>query len=159
MLLIAEAEKLWPHNASVTALTFRLDTPLHVHLGQGADQRLLRALIALEQLGRKPTIAILRHPQFKGPHPSDQRAAVIAAAVGQPGFRPLPLGGADRLGHLCLERRLNQRLDCGADKIRILRQQFFHIDQPRLTLAFGHGVLPCNGWVMATSPRTMAIPG
>ena len=27
MVLIAEAEKAWPHNASVTALTLRVDTP------------------------------------------------------------------------------------------------------------------------------------
>ena len=27
MALIEEAEKLWPHNASVTALTLRVETP------------------------------------------------------------------------------------------------------------------------------------
>jgi len=27
IVLIDEAEKLWPHNASVTALTFRVETP------------------------------------------------------------------------------------------------------------------------------------
>src|SRR5437899_2152889 len=84
--LIAEAEKLCPHNASVTAFTPAFAGAgtcgrhaLHVHLRQGADQRLLRTLIALEQLGRKTPVAILRHPKLQRPYPSDQRSAVIAA--------------------------------------------------------------------------------
>ena len=47
---------------------------LNVHLGQGADQRLLRALIALEQFGRKPSPAVLHlldgagSPQLRPAH-------------------------------------------------------------------------------------------
>ena len=130
-------------------LGHRLDlarrNPLHVHLGQGADQRLLRALIALEQLGREPPQPVLRHPQFQRPDPGDQRAAVIAAAVGKPRLAPLPLLGADRLGHLRLERRLHQRLHRRTHEILVPRQQSFHVDYFRLTLAFGHGVHPCTG--------------
>jgi hypothetical protein len=116
-----------------------------VHLRQGADQRLLRALIAFEQLGREPAHPVLRHPQFQGPNPSDQRARVIAAAVGNPRLAALAFGGADRLGHLRFQRRLHQRLDRSPHEIPVLRQQPFQIDDFRLSLAFGHGVLPFQG--------------
>src|SRR5580700_5274353 len=39
--------------------------PLHIHLRQRRHQRLLGALVAFEELGGEPSIAILRHPQFK----------------------------------------------------------------------------------------------
>src|SRR5271157_3091146 len=55
---------------------------------------------SLEQLGRKPPGAILRHPQLQRPHPGDQRAAIIAAAVGQSRLGSFPLLGSDRFAHL-----------------------------------------------------------
>jgi site-specific DNA recombinase len=36
--------------------------PLHVHLSERCHERLLRALVAFEQLGREPAGAVLRHP-------------------------------------------------------------------------------------------------
>ena len=118
---------------------------LHVHLGQRADQRLLRALVALEQLGRKPPAAILRHPQLQRPHPGDQRAAVIAAAVGQSRLGSFPLLGPDRFAHLRFQRGLEQRLQRRLQEIFVALQQLFHVNQFGLTFAFGHGVLPCYG--------------
>ena len=47
---------------------------------------LLRALSALEQFGREPPHPVLWHPQFQAADPGDQRAAVMAAAIGQPRF-------------------------------------------------------------------------
>jgi hypothetical protein len=59
--LIAEAEKA----VAAQLLGDRLHLPgrdaLDVHLGQHRHQRLLRALIALEQLGREAALPILRH--------------------------------------------------------------------------------------------------
>src|SRR5271157_5775607 len=55
---------------------------------------------SLEQLDRKPPGAILRHPQLQRPHPGDQRAAIIAAAVGQSRLGSFPLLGSDRFAHL-----------------------------------------------------------
>ena len=115
---------------------------LHVHLGQGADQRFLRTLVAFEQLSRKSPQPILRHAQFQGPYPGDQRAAVIAAAVGNTRLAPLPLLGADRLRHLRLERGLHQRLHRCTHEILVPRQQSFQVDYFRLTLALGHDVHP-----------------
>jgi hypothetical protein len=44
-----------PRNTSVTALTLRVETPARTsHLSQRADQHLPRALMAFEQLDRKP---------------------------------------------------------------------------------------------------------
>src|SRR5690606_17788151 len=52
-LLIAEAEKLCPHSSSVMALTLRVEPPLHVHLGQGGQQRLHQVAVGLHQLFRQ----------------------------------------------------------------------------------------------------------
>ena len=67
---------------------------LHVHLCQRRHQRSLRALIALEQFGREPALAILRHAQLELADPGDQRPAVIARTVAQTARRPLALLGA-----------------------------------------------------------------
>jgi hypothetical protein len=73
MAEMAEAEKAWPQNSSVIALTLRVETPCTLgsspragsHLGQRRHQGLFGALVALEQLGREPTVPILRHAQLK----------------------------------------------------------------------------------------------
>lgn len=49
---------------------------LHVHLGQGRHQRLLGTLVTLEQLGREPPVAVLRHPQLELADPGDEGAVV-----------------------------------------------------------------------------------
>jgi hypothetical protein len=65
---------------------------LHVHLGQRGNERLLRPLIALEQLGRKPPRSILWHPQLDLADPGDQRARVVAGAIAkEPVFRVMNL--------------------------------------------------------------------
>jgi len=53
---------------------------------------------------------------------------VLAAAVRQPGLAALALGGADRFGHLRLERRLDQRFDYGTHEILTQREQSFELD-------------------------------
>jgi hypothetical protein len=71
--LIYEAERLCPHSGSVTALTPAFARagscalkPLHDFSAKvPTDQRLLRALIALEQFGREPSQPILWHPQLQ----------------------------------------------------------------------------------------------
>ncbi len=118
---------------------------LHVHLGQRADQRLLRTLVALEQLGRKAPGAILRHPQLQRPHPGHPGARIIAAAIGQPRLGALPFLGPDRFRHLRFQRRLEQRLQRHLQEILVALQQLFDVNQFRLTFAFGHGVLPSYG--------------
>jgi hypothetical protein len=81
--------------------------PLHVHLRKRRNQRLLRALIALKQLGREPPLAILRNSQLQLVDPRDQRARVTAADVSRdrvahPPRRAMPAPGweaLDRLGN------------------------------------------------------------
>jgi hypothetical protein len=51
MAEMEEAEKAWPQSSSVIAFTLRVETPLHVHLGERGDQGLLGTLVAFEQLG------------------------------------------------------------------------------------------------------------
>ena len=53
---------------------------------------------------------------------------MLAAAVRQPGLAALALGGADRFGHLRLERRLGQRFDCGKHEILTQREQPLGVD-------------------------------
>ena len=59
----------------------RFDLPgrdaLDVHLGEGGHERLLGALVALEQLGREATLPVLRHAQLELADPGDQRSAVV----------------------------------------------------------------------------------
>src|ERR1700751_2578691 len=72
--------------------------------------------------------------------------------MGQPGLGPPPFLGPDRLAHLRFQRRLEQRLQRRLQEILVALQQLFDVNQFGLTLAVGHGVLPCWGWVMSTSP-------
>jgi hypothetical protein len=46
------------------------------------------------------------------------------------------------VGHLRLERRLNQRFHRRTHEILVPRQKSFQLDNFPLTLALGHGVLP-----------------
>ena len=126
---------------------------LHVHLGQRRHQRLLRALVALEQLGREAAVAVLRHPQLQLADPGDQRAVVVAAAVAEPRRRPLALLGAQRLGHLGLEQLLQDRLDQRPQEVPVLRQQRLHFLKRRPKLASGHGVHPSGD--VEHHPHTM----
>jgi hypothetical protein len=93
--LIAAAEKLWPQSS----LGNRLDLPgrhaLHGHLGARRHQRLLGALVALEQLGREAAGPILRRPQLQLADPGDQGAVVVAAALAKACRRPRALLGAN----------------------------------------------------------------
>ena len=74
--LVDGADRRGREGVAAQRLGHRLDLAgrhtLHVHLGQGADQGLLGALVALEQLGRKAPVAILRHAQLQRPDPGDQ---------------------------------------------------------------------------------------
>ena len=45
---------------------------LHVHLRERCNERLLRTLLTLEQLGGEPTLPVLRNPQFDLADPRDQ---------------------------------------------------------------------------------------
>jgi hypothetical protein len=46
-----------------------------------------------------------------------------------------------------LERRLNQRFNCGTYEILVAGQQSFQVDNFPFTLALGHGVNPLTGLV------------
>ena len=118
---------------------------MHVHLGQRRDQRLLGALIALEQLGREATGPVLRYPQLQDPDPRHQLAIVIARAMPQPICRPLVLLGLKRLGHLRLKHLLNDSLQQRPKSIRVARQHRFPVESSRRSLAIGHGVFPFHG--------------
>ena len=70
----------------------------------------------------------LLHPQPQCANPDDQRKAVIAAAVLRPGLAARVLGVADPFGHFRLERRLDQRFDCGTHEILTQREQSVELD-------------------------------
>jgi hypothetical protein len=117
---MAEAEKACPHSSSVTAFTFRVETPrtprsgsagrrAGSHLGQARHERLPGALVALERLGREAPVPVPRHPQLRLADPGDQGPAVVARAVAEPAGAALALGGAERVGHLGLQHLLQHR--------------------------------------------------
>src|SRR3546814_4057070 len=73
---------------------------LDIHLGQRRHQRLLRPLVALEQLGREAPGTVLRHPQLQLADPRHQRARVMPRTVAEPRIAALALARAQRLVHL-----------------------------------------------------------
>ena len=113
---------------------------LHVHLGERRHEGALRALIALEQLGREAALPVLRHPQLQFADPGDQRPTVGAGPVTEQRHSPLVLLGAERLRHLRFQDLLQRRSHDLADKLAILGKQCFQRRRSRLTLSFGHGV-------------------
>ena len=123
---------------------------LHVHLGQRRHQRLLGALIALEELGREPSVAILRHPQLELAHPGDERAGVIAGAVAEPGGGPLALPSAERVGHLGFQHLLHHSADDLAQPVRALREKLVDGGDRRLSFTLGHGGIPPKESVTST---------
>ena len=112
---------------------------LDVHLGQGRHQRLLGALVALEQLGREAPVPVLRHPQLELADPGDQGAAVVARAVAEPAGAALALGGAERVGHLGLQHLLQHRAHDLAQPVGVALQQLLDGGDGRLSLGHGHG--------------------
>src|SRR3546814_5576207 len=64
---------------------------LDIHLGQRRHQRLLRPLVALEQLGREAPGTVLRHPQLQLADPRHQRARVMPRTVAEPRIAALAL--------------------------------------------------------------------
>src|SRR3546814_9094772 len=69
---------------------------LDIHLGQCRHQRLLRPLVALEQLGREAPGTVLRHPQLQLADPRHQRARVMPRTVAEPRIAALALARASR---------------------------------------------------------------
>jgi len=114
---------------------------LHVHLGQGRNQRVLRALVALEPLGREPPLPVLRHFQLALAEPGDQRAGIVAGAIANPGANQFAIAQSlsiDRagIGRLVdhLERQgLVQRSASGVNR----RYYLLHLTEAGTTL-LGH---------------------
>src|ERR1700722_17705086 len=160
MAEMAEAEKAWPHNSSVIALTFRVETPCTLgsspragsHLGQRRHERLLGALIAFEEFGREPPVSVLRHAQLELAHPGDEGAAVIAGAVTEPGCGALALFGPERVGHLGFQHLLHHRANDLAQAVRALRKEFVDGGDRGLSFTLGHDGVPHRESVTSTSP-------
>lgn len=84
---------------------------LHIHLRQRRNQRPLRALVALEQLGREAALPVQRNPELQLADARHQRATVVTRAVAKTLRRALSLRGSERLVHLGLENFLHHRAD------------------------------------------------
>ena len=120
---------------------------MDIHLRQRPHERLLRALVAFEQLRREPAGTVLRDAEFQSADTGDQRTLVIAGPVAKTGFRPLALPGAKGFGHLGLQCRFQGGFDRRAKEIRVSFDMAFQIDDFALILNLGHGVLPRQrGW-------------
>jgi hypothetical protein len=113
---------------------------LHVHLGECRDERLLRALVTLKQLGRELSGAIARHAQLQLADARHQTAGVITGAVAQPTVRTLSGQRAQRLGHVRLQHFLERRLDQRLELIGLFGKDLLDKAQRRgRLLAGGHG--------------------
>ena len=96
-------EKEVPQSASVTSLTFLVETPLDVHLHQGQTQRLLVSLVAGEQASREGPLPVLWDEQIQGAHPRPQSPRLVAVAMTLAPRGAFVRGGAYVLGHLGLQ--------------------------------------------------------
>ena len=112
---------------------------LHVHLGQRRHQRLLGALVALEELGREPAVAVLRHAQLELADPGDERAGIVAGAVAQPGGGALALFGPERVRHLGFQHLLHDRAHDLAQPVRALGEKLVDDGGRGLSFTLGHG--------------------
>ena len=119
--------------------------PLHVHFRQRRHQRLLRALVALEQLGREPPGPVLRNPQLQHPDPRHQPPLVVARPVTQPPVRPLALLGLQRFGHLRLQDLLQRRLQNRPKAVLVRQQQGLEVHARRRNFSLGHGTPSSSG--------------
>ncbi len=115
--------------------------PLYVHLRQRRNQRLLRTLIPLEQLGGEPSLPVLRHAELDLADARDQRARVVARTVAEPALAALALAGAQGLRHLRLERLLQHRAHDRLQEILLRGQKGLDLGQRRPQLLYGHGGL------------------
>lgn len=136
---IALAEKAWPHNSSVTALTFPGRAPLDVHLRQRREERLLGALVAAEEFGREAAVAVLRHAQFQLADAGDERTRVGPRAISPSGIAALALRGAERVGHLRFEHLLQRGAHDLHEKVRVGKQRCFRERGRGGRLRLGHG--------------------
>jgi hypothetical protein len=83
-LLVEPADRARAKTVPTELFADGFDVPsrysLDVHLCERRHQRLLAALIALENLGGKPSVAILGNSQLEFAYPGDQAARVVAAS-------------------------------------------------------------------------------
>ena len=98
---------------------------LYVHLRQSRHQRALRALIALEQLGRKLPRAILRHPQLQLAYPRDQATPVVARTITVACYRAFALSRAKGVGHFGFQHFLQGCPDQLTQKVLVAPGQRF----------------------------------
>ena len=141
MAEMEEAEKAWPHSSG-DGLHLPGRDPLHIHLGQRCHQRLLGALVAFEELGRKPSVAVLRHPQFELADAGHKSAGVMARAVAEPRGRAFPFSAPSASvisasSISCITARTISRSPSG-----LLEKMLVDAGYRGLSFPFGHGGVP-----------------
>src|SRR3954447_238872 len=159
---MAEAEKACPHSSSVTAFTFRVETPWTPGpappaggqapisarpAASACSDRWWRSNSSVE---KRPS-RVLRHPQLELADPGDQGAAVVARAVAEPAGAALALGGAERVRHLGLRHLLQHRAHDLAPPVGVAFQQLLGGGDGKLSLGDGHGGAP-RSWRRQTPP-------
>src|ERR1019366_6706338 len=90
---------------------------LDVHLQHGQHQRLLAALIALEQLGLELAVAVLGDHELQFAHPRLQRARLVAVAPAPPLRVAFVVIGPEKTRHLGFQHLLRHPLHHAPKKI------------------------------------------
>src|ERR1035437_1575528 len=90
---------------------------LHIHLQHRQNQGLLAALVALEQLGLKLPVAVLRNRQLQLAHPRLQRPRLVPVAPASPIPGALVAASAKKTRHLRFQNLLHRALYQPAKKI------------------------------------------
>jgi hypothetical protein len=116
--------KLVPHNSSVTAATFLVETPLDGHLHQRQHQRLLVSLIAVEDSRAEAPVAILRDEQLQASDSGGELPGFVAISVPSASFGTFVRGGLQVFGHFGFQELLQGGADDLAQEGVVVDQRF-----------------------------------
>ncbi len=142
-LLIEAAYRTRAKTVSAELFADCFDLPrryaLDVHLGERSHQRLFAALIAFENLGGKPSVAVLGNSQLELSHPRNQVARVVAASIARAPFDSFSLLRPDCFAHFGLQELLDHRAHNRTQKLAVFGHHRFDLSGRPVILLSGHG--------------------
>ena len=147
--------KLVPHSVSMMSLTFLVLTPSMSASGrqlhQSAHQRLLAALVTLEQSGLEGALAIHRDQQLQPPDARVELPRAGTVAVPHALLASLVPLGLQVLADLRIQHTIQDNLHQVAQEARVVDQRLTHPGRQSHTLESSRRLLRSQ-WVASYSP-------
>src|SRR6516225_2579301 len=114
---------------------------LNIHLRKRRKQRFVRTLIALEQLGGEPSLAVLRDTKLDLSKPRHEPSRIIARPVAESAFRAFALFRAHGFRHLGFEHFLQYVPEQLLEPLPIRQKRLFRYLYASSIFELGHGGL------------------